>query len=321
MPSATTIPLVHDWKQDHFYGMKSFLNRTFVNGNGNAGFLGERGYGTIRFKTTEDVERQARMMFLTGRRVDEPDCARSRPRTSRRKKKRRSTVPRKTRFRRRPPSSAPGPSWWSWRLQPGEREFFARAIVNRIWYRLFGQGLVMPLDQMHSANPPSHPELLAWLARDMATHGYDLRRLDPRPGHERGLCPQLALGRRGTAPAVAVRRRPGASPDARRNWRPRSGWRPSIPRACRRTCRSEPFEKRIEALEAGAGPLAASFTNSSGDSQIGVAEALLFSNGKRIDRELLADGPDRLVGRLEADRGTAEADRPGRSQRAVTAAR
>ena len=28
-------PLVRDWKQDHFYGMKSFLSRTFVNGNGN----------------------------------------------------------------------------------------------------------------------------------------------------------------------------------------------------------------------------------------------------------------------------------------------
>ena len=25
-------PLVRDWKQDHFYGMKSFLSRTFVNG-------------------------------------------------------------------------------------------------------------------------------------------------------------------------------------------------------------------------------------------------------------------------------------------------
>jgi hypothetical protein len=28
----------------------------------------------------------------------------------------------------------------------------------------------MPLDQMHSENKPSHPELLAWLARDMAAH-------------------------------------------------------------------------------------------------------------------------------------------------------
>ncbi len=65
-------PLVPDWKQDHFYGMKAFFSRTFTTGTGNASFLGEHAYGDVRFKTTEDVERKARMMFLTGRRVDEP---------------------------------------------------------------------------------------------------------------------------------------------------------------------------------------------------------------------------------------------------------
>src|SRR5207244_8838915 len=34
-----------------------------------------------------------------------------------------------------------------------------------------------PLDQMHTENPASHPELLQWLARDLIEHGYDLRRL------------------------------------------------------------------------------------------------------------------------------------------------
>lgn len=49
--------------------------------------------------------------------------------------------------------------------------------MNQVWYRMFGHGLVMPLDQMHSENPPSHPELLAWLARDFSSHGYDIPRL------------------------------------------------------------------------------------------------------------------------------------------------
>src|SRR5262249_62414404 len=62
-------------------------------------------------------------------------------------------------------------------LQPGECDYFARAIVNRLWFRFLGHGLVMPLDQMHAANPASHPDLLDWLARDLVEHRYDLRRL------------------------------------------------------------------------------------------------------------------------------------------------
>src|ERR1019366_8738986 len=57
------------------------------------------------------------------------------------------------------------------------REFFARNIANRLVHRFYGRGLVMPLDQVHSENAASHPELLDWLARDLAEHGYDLRRL------------------------------------------------------------------------------------------------------------------------------------------------
>src|SRR5438876_884101 len=36
-------PLVNAWKQDHFYGMKSFFARTFDNG----GFLAEREFGPV----------------------------------------------------------------------------------------------------------------------------------------------------------------------------------------------------------------------------------------------------------------------------------
>ena len=54
---------------------------------------------------------------------------------------------------------------------------FSRAIVNRIWAMLHGRGIVHPVDLMDSSSPPSHPELLAWLARDFSSNGHNLRRL------------------------------------------------------------------------------------------------------------------------------------------------
>ncbi len=138
-----------------------------------AGFLGERDYGTVKFKTTEGVERQARMMFLTGRKVAEPDAKAP----DRKKEKEQLQRAQREKVPPPPPKFSARASLVEVALQPGERDFFARAIVNRVWNRLFGRGLVMPLDQMHSANPPSHPDLLAWLARDTIDHGYDLRRL------------------------------------------------------------------------------------------------------------------------------------------------
>jgi hypothetical protein len=55
--------------------------------------------------------------------------------------------------------------------------YFAEAAVNRIWGRFFARGIVEPVDDFRSTNPPSHPELLAALAADFRDHGYDLRRL------------------------------------------------------------------------------------------------------------------------------------------------
>jgi hypothetical protein len=50
----------------------------------------------------------------------------------------------------------------------------ARTIVNRIWQRLMGRGLVHPVDVM--ANEPWSADLLDFLAADLADHGYDLQR-------------------------------------------------------------------------------------------------------------------------------------------------
>jgi hypothetical protein len=56
-----------------------------------------------------------------------------------------------------------------------DNPYFARAAVNRTWWRLFGRGLVAPVDDMHAANPPSHPEVLDLLARQFTDSGYDLK--------------------------------------------------------------------------------------------------------------------------------------------------
>ncbi|MER3414632.1 MAG: hypothetical protein C4297_00250 [Gemmataceae bacterium] len=56
-------------------------------------------------------------------------------------------------------------------------EFFAKAIVNRMWAHFMGRGFTKPVDDFGEHNPVSHPELLDRLARDFAASGYDLKRL------------------------------------------------------------------------------------------------------------------------------------------------
>ncbi len=50
----------------------------------------------------------------------------------------------------------------------------ARTVVNRLWARFMGRGLVEPVDDMEQA--AWHPDLLDWLAEDLVAHGYDLKR-------------------------------------------------------------------------------------------------------------------------------------------------
>lgn len=52
---------------------------------------------------------------------------------------------------------------------------FAETIVNRLWKRYLGTGLYEPVDDYRADLPASHPELLAWLARDFMAHGCDLQ--------------------------------------------------------------------------------------------------------------------------------------------------
>lgn len=54
---------------------------------------------------------------------------------------------------------------------------FAEATANRLWSFFFGRGIVEPVDDFRSTNPPTHPELLKVLATDFKAGGFDLKRL------------------------------------------------------------------------------------------------------------------------------------------------
>ncbi len=58
-----------------------------------------------------------------------------------------------------------------------DNPFFARATANRIWRHFMGRGLVEPVDELRTSNPPTNAALLDALARDLVDHGFDLKHL------------------------------------------------------------------------------------------------------------------------------------------------
>jgi hypothetical protein len=62
-------------------------------------------------------------------------------------------------------------------LITAENRWFARTIVNRIWYWLMGRGLINEPDDIRPDNPPIHPEVLAYLEKELVKSGYNLRHI------------------------------------------------------------------------------------------------------------------------------------------------
>jgi hypothetical protein len=63
-----------------------------------------------------------------------------------------------------------------WLIRP-DNPYFARCVVNRIWYWLMGRGIVDPPDDARPDNPPSDPQLLDYLAKELVDSHYDLRHI------------------------------------------------------------------------------------------------------------------------------------------------
>jgi hypothetical protein len=61
-----------------------------------------------------------------------------------------------------------------WITSP-ENPFFARSVVNRIWFHVMGRGIVDPVDDFRDSNPSANDELLNALAKDFVDHHFDMK--------------------------------------------------------------------------------------------------------------------------------------------------
>jgi hypothetical protein len=159
-------PRVEEYKQDYYYGLFAFFNRSFlfVDPASKTGMLAEKGEGEVTFQSVFDpakITKSAAPHILDLAAVKEPTVEKGKEYT---------VAP--------APSVRPVPKF-SRRAQLADQitaptnVAFRRNAANRFWALLIGRGLIYPLDMDHPLNPPSDPALLDLLAEDFAAHKYD----------------------------------------------------------------------------------------------------------------------------------------------------
>jgi hypothetical protein len=74
------------------------------------------------------------------------------------------------------PDQDPREVFANWLLAP-DNPWFARAVVNRVWYWLLGRGIVHEPDDIRPDNPPANPELLAYLEKELLASHYDIKHI------------------------------------------------------------------------------------------------------------------------------------------------
>lgn len=74
------------------------------------------------------------------------------------------------------PNADPRGAFADW-LITKENPWYTRNIANRVWAWLIGRGIIHEPDDIREDNPPSHPELLALLEKELIASDYNLKHL------------------------------------------------------------------------------------------------------------------------------------------------
>ncbi|HSQ58099.1 MAG TPA: DUF1553 domain-containing protein, partial [Gemmata sp.] len=161
-------PLIEDYKQEHYYGLQAFLNRSFLFPNAQAptAVIAEKADGDINFVSVFDknkTQHSTLPKILSGKPVPEPKPE---------KGKEYRVAPAKD---VRPVPAYSRREKLAAAMTSPANVAFARNAVNRLWAMMMGRGIVNPVDLDHGSNPPSHPELLDLLASEFIAHRYDVK--------------------------------------------------------------------------------------------------------------------------------------------------
>jgi hypothetical protein len=74
------------------------------------------------------------------------------------------------------PGQDPRQALAAWMTDP-KNEYFAGAMVNRLWAHFFSVGLVEPIDDLRASNPPTNPELWQALCSEFVKQKYDRKHM------------------------------------------------------------------------------------------------------------------------------------------------
>ena len=165
-------PNITDYEQSEYYGIFSFVNRSYLfedPADNKKSYVGEKAIGDAEFKSVFEPDAKdtpAPPALLGGLTLDmeTPTTADNAYVVS-------------------PSKQTAGVPKFSRRRQLGRlithpaNEHFAKNVVNRLWAQMMGRGLVHPVDFHHSENPPTHPALLQILADEFVASGFDYREL------------------------------------------------------------------------------------------------------------------------------------------------
>ncbi len=141
------------WSQDDYWGLAAFFGRI---GRKNEQILG----GVANAQANRQVIFTARAGAVANKRTGQPA----------------KITPLDAEPMEVAPEDDPRQKLVDWMAGP-KNPFFARAVANRYWAHFFGRGIVDPLDDMRVTNPPSNPELLDALAKELVDNKFSLKHL------------------------------------------------------------------------------------------------------------------------------------------------